>query len=114
MNYYTQVLSKYAEFNGRARRSEYWYFVLINIIIISIVIYLVDAGIGSFGALGIIYSLGILIPGLAVGLRRLHDTGRSRWYLLLVLIPLIGAVSLIVFMVQDSIEGQNEYGVCPK
>lgn len=113
MNYYTQVLSKYAEFNGRARRSEYWYFVLINIVI-SIVIYLVDAGIGSFGALGIIYSLGILIPSLAVGVRRLHDTGRSGWYLLLAFIPIIGAIILLVLMAQDSVAGENEYGQYPK
>ena len=113
MNYYTQVLSKYAEFNGRARRSEYWYFVLINIVI-SIVIYLVDAGIGSFGVLGIIYTLGILIPGIAVGVRRLHDTGRSGWYLLLAFIPFIGAIILLIFMAQDSVAGENEYGQYPK
>jgi uncharacterized membrane protein YhaH (DUF805 family) len=113
MNYYTQVLSKYAEFNGRARRSEYWYFVLINIVI-SIVIYLVDAGIGSFGALGIIYSLGILIPSIAVAVRRLHDTGRSGWYLLLAFIPFIGAIILLVFMAQDSVAGENGFGKYPK
>ena len=113
MNYYNQVLSKYAEFNGRARRSEYWYFVLINILI-SVVIYILDIGIGSFGALGIIYSLGILIPSLAVGVRRLHDIDRSGWYLLLAFIPFIGVVILLVFMAQDSIAGENQYGQYPK
>ncbi len=113
MNWYILSLQKYAEFNGRSRRSEYWYFVLFNILI-SVVIYLIDAAIISFGLLGILYSLAILIPGIAVSIRRLHDTGRSGWNLLLALIPLIGAVILIVFMLQDSTEGQNEYGVCPK
>jgi len=113
MNWYIQVLSKYAEFNGRARRSEYWYFVLINVFI-SLVIFIVDAGLGSFGLLGILYSLAILIPGLAVSVRRLHDTGRSGWMLLLALIPLIGAIILIIFMIQDSVEGGNEYGQYPK
>jgi uncharacterized membrane protein YhaH (DUF805 family) len=68
MNWYIQVLSKYAEFNGRARRSEYWNFVLINVFIY-LVIFIVDAGLGSFGLLGILYSLSILIPGLAVSVR---------------------------------------------
>ena len=101
MNYYIQVLSKYAEFNGRARRSEYWYFALINILI-TVVIYLVDFSIGAFGALGIIYALGLLIPSLAVAVRRLHDTGRSGWTILLALIPIVGVIILLIFMVQDS------------
>ena len=113
MNYYTQVLSRYAEFNGRARRSEYWNFVFINIVITA-AIAIVDLILGSFGALGIIYSLGILIPGLAVAVRRLHDTGRSGWTLLLVLIPFIGAIILLIFMAQDSVAGENEYGQYPK
>ena len=113
MNWYTQVLSKYAEFNGRARRSEYWYFVLINFFI-TLAIYTVDFMVGLSGALGIIYSLGVLIPGLAVAVRRLHDTGRSGWTLLLALIPFIGAIILLVFMAQDSVSVENEYGEYPK
>lgn len=100
MNWYHKVLLRYAEINGRARRSEYWCFVLINIII-SIVIYLVDTGIGLFGDLGIIYSLGILIPSIAIGVRRLHDIGRSGWYLLLAFILINGAVTLLPFFFQS-------------
>ena len=113
MNWYIQVLTKYAEFNGRARRSEYWYFVLINILV-SIGIYIMDAVIGTFGVLGLLYSLAILIPGLAVSVRRLHDTGRSGWNLLFALIPLIGAVILLIFFFQDSTDSENEYGANPK
>lgn len=113
MNWYIQALSKYAEFNGRARRSEYWYFVLINILI-SIGIYILDAIIGAFGVLGILYSLAILIPGLAVSVRRLHDTGRCEWMLLLALIPLIGVIILILFFEQESVGVVNEYGSNPK
>ncbi len=113
MNWCTLVLSKYAEFNSRARRSEYWYFVLINILI-SIGIYILDAIIGTFGVLGILFSLAILIPGLAVSVRRLHDTGCSSWNLLLAFIPLIGAVILLIFFFQDSTSGENEYGRSPK
>lgn len=119
MNWYLEVLQKYAVFSGRARRKEYWFFVLFNIII-SIVLSIVDGMIGSFnseGGIGLlsgIYSLAVLIPGIAVSVRRLHDTNRSGWWLLISLIPLIGAIVLLVFMVQDSQEGDNQYGPNPK
>jgi uncharacterized membrane protein YhaH (DUF805 family) len=113
MNWYFQVLSRYAEFNGRARRSEYWYFALVNFFI-SLFIYAVDFGIGAFGVLGLIYSLFVLIPGLAVLVRRLHDTGRSGWTILLALIPLVGAVILLVFTFEDSEDGENIFGHSPK
>lgn len=119
MNWYLEVLKKYAVFNGRARRKEYWYFALFNLII-SIVLAIVDNMLGSFstevgiGLLGGIYSLAIFIPGLAVSIRRLHDTGRSGWWLLIFLIPLIGAIVLLIFMLQDSTPGGNIYGENPK
>ncbi len=119
MNWYLEVLKKYAVFNGRARRKEYWYFFLFNIII-SIVLAVIDGVTGSFspeagmGLLGGIYMLAVLIPGIAVSVRRLHDTERSGWWILIGLIPLIGAIVLIVFMVQDSKPGQNQYGANPK
>jgi uncharacterized membrane protein YhaH (DUF805 family) len=119
MNWYLEVLKKYAVFNGRARRKEYWYFLLFNIIV-SIVLAVIDDVTGSFspeagmGLLGGIYSLAVLIPSIAVSVRRLHDTERSGWWLLIGLIPLIGAIVLIVFMVQDSKPGQNQYGANPK
>ena len=119
MNWYLEVLKKYAVFSGRARRKEYWFFVLFNIII-SIVLAVIDGVTGSFspeagmGLLGGIYTLAVLIPGIAVSVRRLHDTERSGWWLLITLVPLIGAIVLLVFMVQDSKPGQNQYGANPK
>lgn len=119
MNWYLEVLKKYAVFNGRARREEYWYFLLFNIII-SIVLKGIDNVIGGssaeagIGLLGGIYSLVVLIPSIAVSVRRLHDTDRSGWWLLIALIPLIGAIVLLVFMVQDSKPGENQYGPNPK
>ena len=119
MNWYLEVLRKYAVFRGRARRKEYWYFLLFNIII-TIVLGAIDAVTGSFsaeggvGLLGGIYALAILIPAVAVTVRRLHDTDHSGWWLLIGLIPLIGAVVLFVFTVQDSNAGENQYGPSPK
>lgn len=119
MNWYVQVLKKYAVFSGRARRSEYWYFVLFNIIIsvILAVIGMAISGQDQFGGanlLYLLYSLAVLIPSLAVLVRRLHDTSRSGWWVFIGLIPLIGAIVLLVFLVQDSTPGANEYGENPK
>lgn len=94
-------------------------FVLFNIII-SILLSIVDGITGTFsamaglGLLGGLYSLAVLIPSLAVSVRRLHDTSRSGWWLLIALIPLVGAIVLIVFMAQDSKPGENQYGANPK
>jgi len=111
--YYLDLLkNKYAEFNGRARRSEYWYFVLFNFIV-SLGLGMVDAFTGM-GFLNYVYSLAVIIPGIGVGVRRLHDTGRSGWWLLVGLIPLIGWIVLIVFFVQDSNPYDNQYGPNPK
>ena len=112
MNYYMEVLKKYTQFSGRARRAEYWMFTLINTII-AFVIAFVTAKIGM-PWLYFIYVIGVLLPSLAVGIRRLHDTGRSGWNLLWLLIPLIGAILLLVWMVQDSQPGENAYGANPK
>lgn len=119
MNWYMEVLKNYAGFSGRARRKEYWYFVLFNTII-SIVLAFFDGITGTFseamgmGLLGGIYALAVLIPSLAVSVRRLHDTDRSGWWLLIALVPLIGAIVLLVFLVLDSNSGQNQYGANPK
>lgn len=119
MNYYIEALKKYAVFNGRARRKEYWFFVLFNIVA-SFILVSVDSTIGSFnptsgkGFLSGIYTLGVLIPGIAVSVRRLHDTGRSAWWLLIGLIPLIGTIILLIFMAQNSKPGWNKYGSNPK
>lgn len=110
MNYYIQALKKYAVFNGRATRSEYWFFFLFNILI-SIAIGLVVGILGeSVDFLNSIYSLAVLLPSLAVGVRRLHDTGRSGWWYLLALIPIVGWIVLLVFLAEKSGEGSNKYG----
>ncbi len=119
MNWYLQVLKKYAVFTGRAQRAEFWYFVLFNLLI-SVALALIDVAIGTYseeygiGLLYGVYALAVLLPGIAVAVRRLHDTGRSGWWYLIGLIPLIGAIVLIVFWVQDSQPGANQHGPNPK
>jgi uncharacterized membrane protein YhaH (DUF805 family) len=113
MNYYIEVLKKYAVFSGRARRKEYWMFVLFNLII-SIAINLITASIGALSFLSPLYGLAVLTPGIAVGVRRLHDTNRSGWWWLLLFIPVVGAIVLIIFFAQDSQPGENQYGPNPK
>ncbi|MGZ4982315.1 MAG: DUF805 domain-containing protein [Methylobacter sp.] len=119
MNWYLEVLKKYAVFNGRARRKEYWYFLLISTVI-SIVLVLIDSITGTLseeagiGLLSGIYSLAVLIPGISVAIRRLHDTDRSGWWFLIALIPIIGGIVLLIFMVLDSAPGDNQYGPNPK
>ena len=117
MNWYLEVLNKYAVFHGRARRSEYWYFFLFNLVVL-VVLAILDAairkmtGIGM-GMLGTIYGLAVLTPGVAVTVRRLHDTNRSGWWVLLSLVPLVGLV-LILFLVQDGETAPNRFGSNPK
>ena len=113
MEYYKKVLSNYAVFSGRARRKELWMFVLFNIII-TIILSIVSQMIGMDGILDGLYGLAVLVPSLAVGARRLHDTGKSAWWLLLCLVPIIGWIILIIFYVLDSQPGANEYGPNPK
>jgi uncharacterized membrane protein YhaH (DUF805 family) len=119
MNWYIEVLKKYAIFNGRARRKEYWYYYLFYILIY-IVLIIIDVVAGTFsaeagmGLLSGIYALATLIPSIAVGVRRLHDTNRSGWWLLIGLIPIIGAIVLIVFLASDSKPEENQYGPNPK
>ncbi|MGZ5010391.1 MAG: DUF805 domain-containing protein [Methylobacter sp.] len=119
MNWYLEVLKKYAVFNGKAQRKEYWYFLLISTVI-SIVLVLIDSVIGTLseeagiGLLSGIYSLAVLIPGISVAIRRLHDTDRSGWWFLIALIPIIGGIVLLIFMVLDSAPGDNQYGPNPK
>ena len=119
MNWYLKVLKQYADFNGRARRKEYWMFILFNMIF-SIVAMILDnilgiaiGGIG-YGLLYGLYVLAVLIPSIAVAVRRLHDIGKSGWMILISLIPLIGAIWLLVLLVTDSNSGENEYGPNPK
>ena len=119
MIWYLKALTNYTEFGGRARRKEYWFFILFNILIsiaFTIIdgvtgLYSIETGVGLFSG---IYSLAILVPSIAVGVRRLHDTNRSGWWLLISFIPLIGAIILIVFLASDSNSEENQYGPNPK
>jgi len=126
MNWYITVLKKYAVFNGRSRRKEYWYFFLFNLIIALVLAALTiftrgnsDSGgmpvvSTAFSCLSSIYSLAVLLPGLGVSIRRLHDVGKSGWWLLIGLIPLIGTIWLLVLVAGDSQPGDNQYGPNPK
>lgn len=111
MEYFTGALKKYAEFTGRARRKEYWMFILFYMIFY-IILSVIDLFIGSI-ILSSIYSLALLIPTISIAARRLHDTGRSGWWQLIVFLPIIGTIILFVFLVQDS-HDKNEYGENPK
>lgn len=119
MNWYLEAMKKYAVFNGRSRRKEYWYFFLFNIII-SIILRFIDVVIGSFsveagmGLFGSVYILAVLVPWMAVMVRRLHDVDLSGWWMLLGVFPYIGAIVLLVFMTQDSNPDENQYGENPK
>jgi uncharacterized membrane protein YhaH (DUF805 family) len=113
MNGYLQTLKKFADFSGRARRTEYWMFFLFNFII-AIVLGVIDTIIGSPGIIGLIFALAILIPAIAVGVRRLHDTDRSGWWLLIAFVPILGGLVLLVFFVLDSTAGANRFGANPK
>jgi len=124
MKWYLEGLNKYSVFSGRARRIEFWMFHLINIIIMRLLV-VIDEIIGSPGLIDgpgliggpgiivLIYALAVLSPSIAVSVRRLHDTGRSAWWLLLVLVPFGFFVLLVVFIL-DSDSGHNQYGAYPK
>ena len=115
MDWYLKVLKQYADFSGRARRKEYWMFALFNMIF-AIVAMILDNVLGiamegiGYGPLYGLYALAMLIPGLAVGVRRLHDVGKSGWMFLIVLIPLIGAIWLLVLFFTDSQLENNKWG----
>ena len=119
MDWYLMALKKYAEFQGRAQRKEYWMFTLFNFLAM-VLLGAVGALLGGGGEGGLgdvlqgLYGLGVLVPGIAVTVRRLHDIGKSGWWGLVALIPLIGSLILIYFAVKDSQPETNEYGPNPK
>ncbi len=123
MSYYLKVLQNYANFSGRARRSEYWYFALFNLFAIistaildRLFVTTIDMGFGpsAYGYITILYYFFILIPSLAVLVRRLHDVGKSGWFILISLIPLVGAIWLLVLLFTESVTADNAYGSNPK
>jgi uncharacterized membrane protein YhaH (DUF805 family) len=119
MKWFLIVLKKYVDFSGRAQRAEYWFFSLFYLLFF-IALTIVDGIVGLFsaeigmGLLGGLFILAMIIPSIAVSIRRLHDTSRSGWWILISLIPLIGAIVLIVFYCLDSTPGTNAYGPNPK
>lgn len=118
MNWFITALKKYADFSGRAQRSEYWYFILFYFLIYLGLFVISAVGgrvIGSaVGVLLILFSLAMLIPSLSVCARRLHDTDRTGWWMLISLVPLLGGIILLIFLVQDSQPGENRFGLNPK
>jgi uncharacterized membrane protein YhaH (DUF805 family) len=113
MKWYLAVLKKYADFSGRASPLEYWTFVLVNFII-TLLIAVFDAILHLTNVLGLLYCLALLIPTFAVGVRRLHDTNKSGWALLILPIPIIGTAILLVFLLRDGTPGDNRFGPSPK
>ncbi|MGG5576390.1 DUF805 domain-containing protein [Myroides sp. C15-4] len=111
-NFINILKNHYADFNGRVRRKEYWSFTLVSLII-SIILGIVDKILGPLGFIGYIYSLAVLVPSLGLLARRLHDTGKSGWLILIGLTG-IGGLVLLYFACLDSTPGQNEYGADPK
>ncbi|WP_291147757.1 DUF805 domain-containing protein [Flavobacterium sp. UBA7680] len=113
------VFENYANFKGRAMRSEYWYYTLASIII-AILLFTIDTfagltyGAGQAGVLRSLYSLLVLIPGFAVLVRRLHDVGKSGWFFLIVFIPLAGVIWLLIVLCTEGEDRTNKYGPDPK
>lgn len=117
MDWYIGALKKYAVFEGRARRKEYWMFVLFNVLI-GFALRVAEAVSGAFSSsnqyvLASLYSLAVLLPTAALGVRRLHDTGRSGWWMLIIFIPLVNLI-LLAFYIQEGQRGPNQYGPDPK
>ena len=116
--------SRFADFKGRSRRSEYWYvqlfLVVTNLAVAGIDLALMDGDLERFiangggGIVGLIWIFATIVPALAVLIRRLHDTGRTGWWALVGLVPFVGAIVLLVFTVSDSSNGENKYGTSPK
>lgn len=114
MEYYSEALRKYAVFTGRARRKEYWMFFLWNFIIAIIFSIITAISYGRLEFLSVLYAIVLLIPGIAVAVRRLHDTNRNGWWFLIGLIPIVGTIILIVFLAKNGQVGENRYGPDPK
>lgn len=114
-NFLNVILNHYADFNGRARRSEYWYFALVNACI-GIVLSLLQriTGWNLFSVLSGLVSLALLVPGLGLAWRRLHDIGKAGTWYFIVLVPIVGFILMIVWLCQDSQPGENQFGPNPK
>jgi uncharacterized membrane protein YhaH (DUF805 family) len=120
MDYMLMPLKRYADFSGRSRRKEYWMFLL-GVIIAAVILSIVEGVLGMQGMVGGVYGpltllliLGIIIPGIAVQVRRFHDQDKSGWFVLLGLIPFVGGLIVLVFMLLEGTKGPNRFGPDPK
>ena len=120
MDYMLMPLRRYAEFSGRSRRKEYWMFIL-GVIIVAVVLSIIEGILGlsgmiggAYGPLTTLFMLAILVPGIAVQVRRFHDQDKSGWFVLLGLIPLLGGLIVLVFMCLEGTKGDNRFGADPK
>ncbi len=119
MDWYLKAVRGFLDFKGRAQRKEYWFYILFYVLF-AIVVSIADNLLGlanpetGAGPLYMIYALAFLLPTIAVAVRRLHDTGRTGWWLLIAFLPVIGAIVLLVFYCLDSQPGDNKYGPNPK
>ena len=119
MNWYLDVLKKYAVFDGRARRKEYWMFLLIHWVIVLAISLLAGLGRGTVPSVPILvllvlYTVAVFLPSLGLTVRRLHDTGKSGAWVFLAFVPLVGAIILLIFLVTDGQGGENQFGPDPK
>ena len=113
MEWYLIVLKKYATFAGRPRPKEYWMYTLINFLIIVALAFLEVLVLGTNGTIGLVYSVAVIIPGISVIVRRLHDTGRSGWWFWIAIVPVIGIFVLLYFLIISGNDDANEYGDNP-
>ena len=114
MEWYLKVVrDNYANFRGRARRKEYWMFFLFNVLFVFVTT-AIDLVLGIFPLLYVIYILAIIVPSIAVFVRRMHDVGKSGWWFFIGFIPIIGTIWLLVLLFTDGVTGENSYGPSPK
>ncbi|HXC55683.1 MAG TPA: DUF805 domain-containing protein [Rhizomicrobium sp.] len=114
INWFMKVVTQhYFDFNGRARRAEFWWYILVYLII-AIVLNVIDGMVHLNGILGGLFGLALLLPSLGVMVRRLHDTNRSGWWYFIILVPLVGIVLLIIWFAAEGTKGPNTYGPDPK
>ena len=119
MNYFLDALKNYVTFTGRATRQQYWMYILFYIVFYFVAV-MIDINLGQFdkekmaGFISTIYTFGLLLPTIAILARRLHDIGRSSWWILLIIIPVLGSLVILIFTLIDSQKGENEYGMSLK
>ncbi len=112
MSWYVETLKKYVVSSGRARRKEVWLFCLFNMILDNVLRLAIEGP--GYGPIYILFGLAIFLPGLAVSVRRLHDVGKSGWFQLIAIIPIVGGIWLLVLYLRDGTAGDNQYGANPK